>query len=111
MSVIKFILLSDDEREEEYLRKYPKLVQKIPFDDDGEENALFVAKFESLAEFGRFTNDIIQDGGVEIYRPDPADLVAATIGEGAPILLLHDKPVTIDWDAWKELLEINRKPE
>ena len=109
--MIKFILISDDEREEEYLRKYPKLVQKKPFDDDGEENALFMARFESLAEFKGFTDDVIQDGGVEIYRPASEDLVAATIGEGAPILLVHDKPVEINWDAWKELLEINREPE
>lgn len=107
----KFILISDDEREEEYLRKYPKLVQKIPFDDDGENNVLFMARFESLDEFVSFTNDVIQDGGVEIYRPSPEDLIAVTIGEGAPILLLHDKPVTINWDAWKELLEINRIEE
>lgn len=109
--MMKFILLSEDEREEEYLQKYPNLLQKKSFDDNGEENALFMAGFESLDEFERFTNDVIQDGGVEIYRPDPADLVTATIGEGAPILLLHDKPVTINWDAWKELLEINRKPK
>ena len=70
-----------------------------------------MAGFESLAEFKGFTDDVIQDGSVEIYRPDPADAVAATIGEGAPILLLHDKPVEINWDAWKELLEINREPE
>lgn len=111
MGMIKFILISDDEREEEYLRKYPKLVQKIPFDDDGEENALFMARFESIDEFGRFTDDVIQDGSVEIYRPDPADAVAATIGEGAPILSLYDKHVEINWGAWKELLEINREPE
>ena len=109
--MIKFILLSEDDREEEYLQKYPNLVQKKPFDDGGEENALFMARFESIAEFGRFTNDVIQDGGVEIYRPSPEDLIAVTIGEGAPILLLHDKPVTINWDAWKELLEINRIDE
>ena len=111
MGMIKFILISDDEREEEYLRKYPNLVQKKSFDDDGEETVLFMAGFESLAEFKGFTDDVIQDGGVEIYRPAPEDLVAVTIGEGAPILLLHDKPVEINWDAWKELLEINREPE
>lgn len=109
--MIKFILLSEDDREEEYLQKYPKLVQKKSFDDGGEDNALFMARFESLDEFERFTNDVIQDGGVEIYRPSPEDLIAMTIGEGAPILLLHDKPVTINWDAWKELLEINRIDE
>lgn len=105
--MIKFILISDGEREDEYLRKYPNLVQKIPFDDDGEEDALFMARFESLAEFKGFTDDVIQDGIVKIYRPDSADVVAATIGEGAPILLLRDKPVKINWDAWREILEIN----
>lgn len=66
------ILISDGNREDMYLQRYPEIVEKREF-AEGDIRTLYTARFDGFDEFEAFLNDITKNWTVKIWCPEYAN--------------------------------------
>lgn len=94
------ILISDGNREDEYLQSYPEIVEKREF-AEGDIRTLYIARFDGFDEFEAFLNDITTTWTVKIWCPEYANTsLALACEERALVMEICDKHIKVDPDAW-----------
>ena len=64
-----WILISDGDREDVYMQRYPEIVEKREF-AEGDIRTLYMARFDSFDKFGKFLDDITKNWTVKIWCPE-----------------------------------------
>lgn len=94
------ILISDGNREDKYLRRYPEIVEKREF-AEGDIRTLYMARFDSFDKFGKFLDDITKNWTVKIWCPEYTNTsLALACEERALVMEICDKHIKVDPDAW-----------
>lgn len=92
------ILISDGNREDKYLQRYPEIVEKREF-AEGDIRTLYVARFDGFDEFEAFLNDITKNWTVKIWCPEYANTsLALACEERALVMEICDKHIKVDPD-------------
>lgn len=87
------ILISDGDREDVYMQRYPEIVEKREF-AEGDIRTLYMARFDGFDEFEAFLNDITKNWTVKIWCPEYANTsLALACEERALVMEICDKHI------------------
>lgn len=100
---MKFILVSDDDREKEYAEQFPGMTRFVPFVAvDGYNSEMWLIEFESMEDFAKFLSFIFKkhyDIHIEPnYGKGEKDFWAKSFG--APYMVIEDAPPEAYEDGW-----------
>ena len=87
------ILISDGDREDVYMQRYPEIVEKREF-AEGDIRTLYMARFDSFDKFGKFLDDITKNWTVKIWCPEYTNTsLALACEERALVMEICDKHI------------------
>ena len=105
---MKFVLISEDDKEKEYIEQFPDMVKLVLFkDDNGYDELLYLIEFDDMDDFDYFQAWMFKrDNRIEIEGNDTRDDNKAfwAASEGVPFMVIKDHHNIINKAAWKELL-------
>ena len=90
----KYVLISEDDKEEEYIEQFPDMVKLVLFKDDNDYNEqLWLIEFDDMDDFDYFQARMFERGNkIEIEGNDTRDNNRAfwAASEGAPFMVIED---------------------
>lgn len=106
--MMKFVLISEDDKEEEYVEQFPDMVKLVLFKDDNDHDELLcLIEFDDMDDFDYFQAWMLKRGNrIEIEDNDTRDDNRAfwAASEGAPLMIIEDQHNIVDKAAWEELM-------
>lgn len=106
----KYVLISEDDKEEEYIEQFPDMVKFVSFKDDyGYDEYLCLIEFDDMDDFDYFQAWMFKrDNRIEIEGNDTRDNNRAfwAASEGAPFMVIEDQHNIVDKAAWEELMRV-----
>lgn len=104
----KYVLISEDDKEEEYIEQFPDMVKLVLFKDDNKyDELLCLIEFDDMDDFDYFQEQMLKRGNrIEIEENDTRDDNRAfwVASEGAPLMVIEDQHNIVDKAAWEELV-------
>lgn len=104
----KYVLISEDDKEKEYIEQFPDIVKLVLFKDDNEhDELLYLIEFDDMDDFDYFQARMFKRGNrIEIEGNDTRDDNRAfwAASEGAPFMAIKDHHNIVDMEALKELV-------
>ena len=105
---MKFVLISEDDKEEEYIEQFPDMVKLVLFKDDNDYDELLrLIEFDDMDDFDYFQEQMLKRGNrIEIEDNDTRDDNRAfwAASEGVPFMVIEDQHSIVDKTAWEELV-------
>lgn len=105
---MKFVLISEDDKEEEYIEQFPDMVKLVLFKDDNDHDELLcLIEFDDMDDFDYFQEQMLKRGNrIKIESNDTRDDNRAfwAASEGAPFMVIEDQRSIADKTAWEELV-------
>ena len=105
---MKFVLISEDDKEEEYIEQFPDMVKLVLFKDDNDhDELLYLIEFDDMDDFDYFQEQMFKRGNrIEIEGNDTRDDNRAfwAASEGAPFMVIEDQHDIVDKAAWEEIM-------
>ena len=107
---MKFVLISEDDKEKEYIEQFPDMVKLVLFKDaNGYDELLYLIEFDDMDDFDYFQAQMIKrDNRIEIEGNDTRDNNRAfwAASEGVPFMVIKDHHNIVDKTAWEELMRV-----
>lgn len=104
----KYILISEDDKEEEYVERFPDMVKIVLYkDDNGYDELLYLIEFDDMDDFDYFQARMFKRGNrIEIKGNDTRDNNRAfwAASEGAPFMVIEDHHNIVNKAAREELM-------
>ena len=104
----KYVLISEDDKEKEYIEQFPDMVKIVLYkDDNGYDELLYLIEFDDMDDFDYFQARMFKRGNrIEIEGNDTRDNNRAfwAASEGAPFMVIEDQHNIVDKAAWEELM-------
>ena len=106
----KYVLISEDDKEEEYVEQFPDMVKLVPYkDENGYDELLYLIEFDDMDDLDYFQVWMFDKGNrIEIEgndtREDNPTFWKAS--EGVPFMVIEDQHNIVDKAAWEELVRI-----
>ena len=104
----KYVLISEDDKEEEYIEQFPDMVKNVLYkDDNGYDELLCLIEFDDMDDFDYFQEQMLKRGNrIEIEGNDTRDDNRAfwATSEGVPFMVIEDQHNIVDKTAWEELM-------
>lgn len=105
---MKYVLISEDDKEEEYIEQFPDMIKLVLFkDDNGYDELLYLIEFDDMDDFDYFQAWMLKRGnrieieGNDTREDNPAFWAAS---EGVPFMVIKDQHNIIDKTVWEELV-------
>ena len=106
---MKFVLISEDDKEEEYIEQFPDMVKLVLFKDDNDyDELLCLIEFDDMDDFDYFQEQMLKRGNrIEIESNDTREDNPAfwKVSEGVPVIVIKDHHNSINKAAWEELVK------
>ena len=106
----KYVLISEDDKEKEYIEQFPDMVKIVLYkDDNGYDELLYLIEFDDMDDFDYFQAWMLKRGNrIEIEGNDTRDDNRAfwAASEGVPFMVIKDHHNSINKAAWEELVRI-----
>lgn len=107
---MKFVLISEDDKEKEYIEHFPDMVKLVLFKDaNGYDELLYLIEFDDMDDFDYFQAWMLKRGNkIEIEGNDTRDNNRAfwAASEGVPFIVIKDHHNIVDKAAWEELMRV-----
>lgn len=107
---MKFVLISEDDKEKEYIEHFPDMVKLVLFKDaNGYDELLYLIEFDDMDDFDYFQARMLKRGNkIEIEGNDTRDNNRAfwAASEGVPLMVIKDHHNIVDKAAWEELMRV-----
>lgn len=107
---MKFVLISEDDKEKEYIEHFPDMVKLVLFKDaNGYDELLYLIEFDDMDDFDYFQAWMLKRGNkIEIESNDTRDNNRAfwAASEGVPFIVIKDHHNIVDKAAWEELMRV-----
>lgn len=91
---MKFVLISEDDKEKEYIEQFPDMIKLVLFKDaNGYDELLYLIEFDDMDDFDYFQAWMIKcDNRIEIEGNDTRDNNRAfwAASEGVPFMVIKD---------------------
>ena len=104
----KYVLISEDDKEEEYIEQFPDMIKLVLFKDDNEHDELLcLIEFDDMDDFDYFQEQMLKRGNrIEIESNDTRDDNRAfwAASKGVPFMVIEDQHNIVDKTAWEELV-------
>lgn len=104
----KYVLISEDDKEKEYIEQFPDMVKLVLFKDDNDyDELLYLIEFVDMDDFDYFQARMFKRGNrIEIEGNDTRDDNRAfwAASEGVPFMVIEDRHNIVDKTAWEELM-------
>ena len=104
----KYVLISEDDKEKEYIEQFPDMVKLVLFKDDNDHDELLcLIEFDDMDDFDYFQARMLKRGNrIEIEGNDTRDNNRAfwAASEGAPFIVIKDHRNIVDKAAREELM-------
>lgn len=104
----KYVLISEDDKEEEYVEQFPDMVKFVSFKDDNDYDEHFcLIEFDDMDDFDYFQAQMFERGNrIEIEGNDTRDDSRAfwVASEGVPFMVIEDQHNIVDKAAWEEFM-------
>lgn len=104
----KYVLISEDDKEEEYIEQFPDMVKFALFKNaNGYDEQLWLIEFDDMDDFDYFQAWMFDKGNrIEIEGNDTREDNPAfwKTSEGAPFVVIKDHHNVVDKAAWEELM-------
>ena len=108
--MMKFVLISEDDKEKEYIEQFPDMVKLVLFKDaNGYDELLYLIEFDDMDDFDYFQARMIKRGNkIEIEGNDTRDDNRAfwAASKGVPFMVIEDQHNIVDKAAWEELMGV-----
>lgn len=104
-----YVLISEDDKEEEYAKQFPDIIRIVPFkDDNGYDVQVCLIEFDDMDDFRLFQYEMLNQGNrIEIEVNDAEDNKAFwAVTGGYPLMVIEDQHNIVDKAAWEELMRI-----
>ena len=105
---MKFVLISEDDKEEEYIEQFPDMIKLVLFKDDNDyDELLCLIEFDDMDDFDYFQEQMLKRGNrIEIEGNDTRDDNRAfwAASKGVPFMVIKDQHSIADKTAWDELV-------
>ena len=105
---MKFVLISEDNKEEEYVEQFPDMIKLVLFKDDNDHDELLcLIEFDDMDDFDYFQEQMLKRGNrIEIETNDTRDDNRAfwAASKGVPFMVIKDQHNIVDMEAWEELV-------
>ena len=105
---MKFVLISEEDKEEEYIEQFPDMIKLVLFKDNNDyDELLYLIEFDDMDDFDYFQAWMLKRGnrieieGNDTREDNPAFWAAS---EGAPFMVIEDQHNIVDKTAWEELV-------
>ena len=106
----KYVLISEDDKEKEYIEQFPDMVKLVLFKDDNDyDELLYLIEFDDMDDFDYFQAWMFKRGNrIEIEGNDTRDNNRAfwAASEGAPLMVIKDHHNIVSKAAWEELMRV-----
>lgn len=106
----KYVLISEDNKEEEYIEQFPDMVKLVLFKDDNDyDELLYLIEFDDIDDFDYFQARMFKRGNkIEIEGNDTRDNNRAfwAASEGVPFMVIKDHHNIVNKAAWEELMRV-----
>lgn len=106
----KYVLISEDNKEEEYIEQFPDMVKFVSFKDDNDyDELLCLIEFDDMDDFDYFQAQMLERGNrIEIEGNDTRDDNGAfwATSEGVPFMVIKDCHDNVDMALWEKLMRI-----
>lgn len=104
----KYVLISEDDKEEEYIEQFPDMVKLVLFKDDNDyDELLCLIEFDDMDDFDYFQEQMLKRGNrIEIEGNDTRDDNRAfwAASKGVPFMVIEDQHSIADKTAWEEIM-------
>ena len=104
----KYVLISEDDKEKEYIEQFPDMVKLVLFKDDNDyDELLYLIEFDDMDDFDYFQRQILKRGNrIEIEGNDTRDdnRVFSAASKGVPFMVIEDQHSIAGKTAWEELV-------
>lgn len=107
--MLRYVLVSEDDKEQEYAKRFPEFIKFVPYkDDDGYDEQICLIEFEDMIDFDLFQTEMLnRDNRIQIEFNDVENGIAfRTASQGCPIMVIYDRHHIVDKAAWEELMRI-----
>lgn len=108
--MMKFVLISEDNKEKEYIEQFPDMVKLVLFKDaNGYDELLYLIEFDDMDDFDYFQARMFKrENRIEIEGNDTRDNNRAfwAASEGVPFMVIKDHHNVVDKTAWEELMRV-----
>ena len=106
----KYVLISEDDKEKEYIEQFPDMVKLVLFKDDNDyDELLYLIEFDDMDDFDYFQARMFKRGNrIEIEGNDTRDDSRAfwAASKGVPFMVIEDQHNIVDMEAWEELMRV-----
>lgn len=106
----KYVLISENDKEKEYIEQFPDMVKLVLFKDDNDyDELLYLIEFDDMDDFDYFQAWMFKRGNrIEIEGNDTRDNNRAfwAASEGVPFMVIKDHHNIVDKAAWEKLMRI-----
>lgn len=106
----KYVLISENDKEKEYIEQFPDMVKLVLFkDDNGYDELLYLIEFDDMDDFDYFQARMFKRGNrIEIEGNDTRDNNRAfwAASEGVPFMVIKDHHNIVDKAAWEKLMRV-----
>ena len=104
----KYVLISEDDKEKEYIEQFPNIVKLVLFKDDNEhDELLYLIEFDDMDDFDYFQAQMLKRGNrIEIEGNDTRDNNRAfwAASEGVLFIVIKDHHNIVNKAAREELM-------
>ena len=104
----KYVLISEDDREKEYIEQFPDMVKIVLYKDaNGYDALLYLIEFDDMDDFDYFQAWMFKRGnrieieGNDTREDNPAFWAASG---GVPLMVIEDQHNIVNKAAWEELM-------
>ena len=105
---MKFVLISEDDKEEEYIEQFRDMIKLVLFKDDNDyDELLYLIEFDDTDDFDYFQEQMLKRGNrIEIEGNDTRDDNRAfwAASKGVPFMVIEDQHNIADKTAWEGLV-------
>lgn len=106
----KYVLISENDKEKEYIEQFPDMVKLVLFKDDNDyDELLYLIEFDDMDDFDYFQAWMFKRGNrIEIEGNDTRDNNRAfwAASEGVPFMVIKDHHNIVDKAAWEKLMRV-----
>ena len=107
---MKFVLISENDKEKEYIEQFPDMVKIALYkDDNGHDELLYLIEFDDMDDFDYFQAWMFKRGNrIEIEGNDTRDNNRTfwAASEGVPFMVIKDHRNIVNRAAWEELMKV-----
>ena len=104
----KYVLISEDDKEKEYIEQFPDMVKLVLFKNaNGYDELLYLIEFDDMDDFDYFQAWMLKRGNrIEIEDNDTRDDNRAfwAVSEGVPFMVIKDQHNIVNKAAREELM-------